>query len=65
MKQHILEHWIKLAQEIQEGLEMEWKDNQIIQADVDILDATYHIKQVRNSLVNLNSLKQHYSDLNT
>jgi hypothetical protein len=23
MKQHILEHWIKLAQEIQEGLEME------------------------------------------
>lgn len=27
MKQHILEHWIKLAQEIQEGLDQELHPN--------------------------------------
>jgi hypothetical protein len=63
MKQHILEHWIKLAQEIQEGLEMELnKTNSLSREWLNINDV---YKCSNELIVEIEFLKHHYSDLNT
>jgi len=67
MKQHILEHWIKLAQEIETGLLHEYQ-NLIYSGDEDY-DAVEKLHDAINSAgdikIELLFLKQHYSDLNT
>jgi hypothetical protein len=64
MKQHILEHWIKLAQEIQEGLHKEFMEVRHYDEDaaISLYDCT---SDARILLGSLNAIKQHYSDLNT
>jgi HJR/Mrr/RecB family endonuclease len=63
MKQHILEHWIKLAQEIQEGLDKEVKDHFKIKNDWVVLTNT---KDSCDDLISyLDDLKWHFKALNT
>jgi hypothetical protein len=61
MKQHILEHWIKLAQEIQEGV----KSSQYTDDDWLLWRSRDCLTNLHGLIISLNAIKQHYSDLNT
>jgi hypothetical protein len=60
MKQHILEHWIKLAQEIRDGLKSEAFEEELLKLDnseetrEEVEDLIFNLQHIRHALEMLN-----------